>query len=76
MLDRLHGPTQVVVISYDAGAIRETRERLGRRIGWVVERWDDTSRVEAERLAPDFLFADRRTLRDDDTPLWAPRAIW
>ncbi|MGA8708279.1 MAG: glycerophosphodiester phosphodiesterase family protein [Steroidobacteraceae bacterium] len=53
---------QCVVISYDLAAIFRARQIGGATIGWVLEHYDQHSRLKYEALQPEFLFGDKETL--------------
>lgn len=64
---------QCVVISFDLAAIYRVRQIGGVRIGWVLSNYDDHSRLKAEALQPEFLFADQAQLPPSGA-LW--RGTW
>jgi len=64
---------QCIVISYDLAAIFRARQIGGATIGWVLENYDDHSRLKYEALQPEFLFGDQATLPPRGT-LW--RGPW
>lgn len=65
---------QCVVISYDMAAIFRARQVGGVHIGWVLENYDDHSRIKYEALRPEWLFADQQSLPPGDEMLW--RGPW
>ena len=65
-----------IAISYDAAALLEARRRGAGAIGWVIERWDDTSQQAARELGPDYLFAKRTLLPEPPEPLWPGNWSW
>lgn len=65
---------QCVIISYDMTAIFRARQISGVRIGWVLEHYDEHSRLKYEALRPEFLFADHESLPPSGGTLW--RGPW
>ena len=66
---------QCVIISFDLAAIHRAR-RLGEApIGWVLENYDDHSRLKYEALQPQFLFCDHAKLPDGER-LWQGPWRW
>jgi glycerophosphoryl diester phosphodiesterase len=65
--------TQCVAISYDLAAIFRMRQIGGAAIGWVLNHYDDHSRLKYEALQPEFLFADHGALPAEGA-LW--RGPW
>jgi glycerophosphoryl diester phosphodiesterase len=53
---------QCVVISYDLPAIFRARQIGDAAIGWVLQDYDEHSRLKYEALQPEFLFADHESL--------------
>jgi glycerophosphoryl diester phosphodiesterase len=71
MLDRC------VCISFDIQCVDAMRRANGMRIGWVIERYDESTRRQAESAAPDFLFGDVEGLAPDhESPLWPGAWQW
>jgi glycerophosphoryl diester phosphodiesterase len=64
---------QCVVISYDLAAIFRARQVGGAAIGWVLNAYDQHSRLKYEALQPEFLFADHQSLPAEGA-LW--RGPW
>jgi glycerophosphoryl diester phosphodiesterase len=64
---------QCVVISFDLPAVHRARQLGGLRIGWVLNQYDQRSRMKYEALQPDFLFCDHLALPKDGA-LW--RGPW
>jgi glycerophosphoryl diester phosphodiesterase len=64
---------QCVVISYDLAAIFRARQVGGAAIGWVLNDYDQHSRLKYEALQPEFLFADHQSLPAEGA-LW--RGPW
>lgn len=53
---------QCVVISFDLPAVHRARQLGGMPIGWVLNKYDDSSRMKYEALQPEFLFCDHLAL--------------
>lgn len=68
--------SRCVPISFDAPALGEARERGAEAIGLVVKPWNDESRREAERLAPDYLFIWSRRVPKGERPFWPGDWQW
>jgi glycerophosphoryl diester phosphodiesterase len=64
---------QCVVISFDLPAVHRARQLGGVPIGWVLNKYDDRSRMKYEALQPEFLFCDHLALPKEGT-LW--RGPW
>ena len=64
-----------VWISFDRECVERLRRDTGARIGWVLERYDDTTHGAAQSLAPDFLFGDVEEW-PAGRPLWPGRWDW
>jgi glycerophosphoryl diester phosphodiesterase len=65
---------QCVVISYDALAIRCARAMGAKRIGWVMQKWNDETLSMATGLAPDYLFCNYTKIPKSEKKLW--RGPW
>lgn len=66
-----------VLISFDLPCVDRLRSMTGARIGWVIERYDEATREQAQALSPDYLFADFECLpREADAALWPGRWRW
>jgi glycerophosphoryl diester phosphodiesterase len=77
LADALRGASfDWVLISFEHEAVTLGREQLSRPIGWVLREYDDTSRVAAEALAPEYLFCDWHQLPDSAEALWPGRWKW
>ncbi len=59
-----------VLISFDVVSLNILRQMTGARIGWVISRYDEATRAEAESLGPEFLFANLERLPPERGPLW------
>jgi glycerophosphoryl diester phosphodiesterase len=59
-----------VLISFDIVSLKILRQMSGARIGWVITRYDEATRAEADSLGPEFLFANLERLPAEPGPLW------
>lgn len=60
-----------VLISFDLPSIQILRLMTGgARIGWVLDRYDDEARGQAEALAPEFLFCNLERVPPSASRLW------
>ena len=53
---------QCVIISFDLGAIHRVRRLGDAPIGWVLENYDEHSRLKYEALQPQFLFCNHEKI--------------
>jgi len=67
---------QVVIISFDSGAVEATQRRGICRTGWAIRSMDRRSQQQAVRLAPDFLFFSQRLLPPPEQELWPASWQW
>jgi len=58
-----------VLISYSREALRYARQHSAIDIGWVLQRYDDTHRAEAQALRPEFLICNQDKIA-------AQQALW
>lgn len=63
---------QCVIISFDADALRYTRERSALPIGWVFEPWSQDALDIAADLRPEYMFTDHATLPENIAALPQP----
>ncbi len=61
------------LISFDAAVLQVARDAGMQHIGWVVSKWNDADRQQAERLAPDVLFCNYKKIPEKDE-LWP--GVW
>jgi glycerophosphoryl diester phosphodiesterase len=74
LLAELHRHDQpMIVISYDADAIRHVLREDTLPAGWVLERYDDAHHRKAQALAPDVLVCNHRKI---DSPPWPGPWQW
>lgn len=62
-----------MLISSDAEVLNIARDIGMQRIAWVVSRWGDVDRQQAEKLKPDILFCNYKKISEKD-PLWP--GVW
>ena len=65
---------RAAVISFDRAAIEQARDDGGFSIGWVLDRYDAATIRDAETIAPDYLFVDKRKL--PVTAARLPEGVW
>lgn len=71
---RSHG--QCVLISYDPETVRYAKSRAQTRVGWILHHWDESSRVLAGQLAPDFLICNVQKVPSTPQPFWSGPWAW
>lgn len=64
-----------ILISFDAPVLQTSRDAGISRIGWVVSKWNDADREQAQKLSPDVLFCNYKKIADDDV-LWSGDWQW
>jgi len=67
---------QCVMISYDEVALASARALGAEGIGWVLTRWSEATRTQAEALSPDVLICNYRKIPSAKTPLWPGPWQW
>lgn len=65
---------QCVLISVDLPAMQFCRRSGAVAVGWVLDEYDEHSRLKYEALRPDYLFCDQRILPRNTAKLW--RGPW
>jgi glycerophosphoryl diester phosphodiesterase len=65
---------QCVLISVDLPAMQACRRAGAIAVGWVLDEYDEHSRLKYEALRPDYLFCDQRMLPSNQSRLW--RGPW
>jgi glycerophosphoryl diester phosphodiesterase len=65
-----------VLISFDLPAVRIMRNMTAARIGWVLERYDESTHAEVREAAPDFLFCNLERVPGDAARLWPGPWQW
>jgi len=68
--------SQCIIISFDREALVLIRKMGMPGIGWAIEQRDETTRVMASSLAPDFLFCDISQLAATIEEMWPGRWQW
>ena len=61
---------QTVIISDDILSLRCARAMGAKRVGWVMEKWNEQSRTSASELVPDYLICNYTKLPKPPAPLW------
>jgi len=64
-----------ILISFDAAVLQAARNAGMQRIGWVLGKWNNASRQQAEQLAPDVLFCNYKKIPKKDM-LWPGAWSW
>jgi len=62
-----------ILISFDAAVLQAARHVGMQRIGWVLSKWNNAARQQAEQLAPDVLFCNYKKIPKKDI-LWP--GVW
>ena len=65
---------QCILISFDYDTLVHARQHSQLPIGWVLREWSSDSKGRALKLAPDYLFCNRKRLPAGTEPLW--RGPW
>jgi glycerophosphoryl diester phosphodiesterase len=75
LLDLEPLPDRCVPISFAAEAMRRSLMKGAPRVGWAIEKYNDAVRLEAEALAPQFLFIDHKVVPPEGS-LWPGPWTW
>jgi glycerophosphoryl diester phosphodiesterase len=67
---------QCVVISFDLSAVHESRRTGASAVGWILDQYDDRSRMKYEAFKPDFLVCDLTKLPHTAAKLWRGPWAW
>jgi glycerophosphoryl diester phosphodiesterase len=67
---------QCVLISFDLPSVRLLRAMTNARVGWVIERYDEATRVAADEAAPEFLFVNFERVPEAEDRLWQGPWQW
>jgi glycerophosphoryl diester phosphodiesterase len=67
---------QCILISFDPEALAYARTQTQLPVGWVIPEWTPASREQATRLAPQYLFCNRKRLPPPAEPLWPGDWDW
>ncbi len=62
-----------ILISFDAVVLQVARNAGMQRIGWVISKWNNAARQQAEQLAPDVLFCNYKKISKKSV-LWP--GVW
>jgi glycerophosphoryl diester phosphodiesterase len=65
---------QVIIISFDADAIRYTQQNYDVETGWVLPEWSQESYSTAVELAPRYLFVDAEFCPQQQSEIWS--GVW
>jgi glycerophosphoryl diester phosphodiesterase len=65
-----------VLISFDLASVQRLRTMTGARVGWVIERYDEATRLLATEAAPDYLFGDLECIPEASVALWPGAWRW
>ena len=68
--------TQCILISFDYDMLVHARQHCQLPLGWVLREWSSDSRDRALKLAPDYLFCNRKRLPAVTEPLWPGPWQW
>ncbi|WP_185236372.1 glycerophosphodiester phosphodiesterase family protein [Teredinibacter franksiae] len=64
------------IISYDLPMVELARRMSGLRVGWVLHDFGEQSRLQAQRVQPEYLIIDYIELTESAKPLWQGRWQW
>ena len=67
---------QCILISFDYDTLVHARQHCQLPIGWVLREWSSDSRDRAMKLAPDYLFCNRKRLPAMSESLWPGPWQW
>jgi glycerophosphoryl diester phosphodiesterase len=67
---------QCILISFDYDTLVHTRQHCQLPIGWALREWSSDSKSHAMKLAPDYLFCNRKRLPAATEPLWQGPWQW
>jgi len=67
---------QCVVISVDPTAVHESRRAGARGVGWILDQYDDRTRMKYEAFKPDYLVCERMKLPKTIARLWRGPWAW
>ncbi|NOX93497.1 MAG: glycerophosphodiester phosphodiesterase [Gammaproteobacteria bacterium] len=62
-----------ILISFHAPVLQAARDAGMQRIAWVLTKWNDAARQQAEQLSPDILFCNYKKIPKNDV-LWP--GVW
>lgn len=67
---------QCILISFNYDLLVHARKHTQLPIGWVLREWSADSKGRAMKLAPDYLFCNRKRLPAGTEPLWQGPWQW
>ena len=67
---------QCILISFEYAALQHARAHSRLPVGWVLPEWSAENRALAARLAPEYLFCNRKRLPPESEPLWQGPWQW
>ena len=67
---------QCILISFDYNTLVHVRQHCQLPIGWALREWSSDSRDRAMKLAPDYLFCNRKRLPAMNESLWPGPWQW
>ncbi|MCG6967984.1 MAG: hypothetical protein LJE59_15910 [Chromatiaceae bacterium] len=67
---------QCIPISFEYPALQYLRANTGLPLGWVLPGYSDANRMLADRLAPEYLFVNRRHVPRASASLWPGAWRW
>jgi glycerophosphoryl diester phosphodiesterase len=65
-----------IIISFDAESLDVSRQQGAKKIGWVIETWNEPSHQTAKKLAPEYLICNHTKLPEPPQPLWQGPWQW
>lgn len=77
VLEKLLGPLQArqpqcALIAYNRRALEWFRQRTSVPVGWILRAYDDSHRIQAESLRPDFLICNQTRIPGEARPWPGP----
>jgi glycerophosphoryl diester phosphodiesterase len=67
---------QCVMISFDLTAVHESRRIGAYAVGWILDRYDDRTRMKYEAFKPDYLLCNLMKLPKTAAKLWRGPWAW
>ncbi|MCF6282974.1 MAG: hypothetical protein L3J28_12360 [Candidatus Polarisedimenticolaceae bacterium] len=67
---------QAMIISFDAESLLESRQQGAKRIGWVIETWNEEAHLTAQAMQPEYLICNHTKLPEPPTALWPGPWQW
>jgi len=67
---------QCILISFEYAALEYGANNSSLPVGWVLPEWNNENRKQAEALAPDYLFVNRKRVPAKPEPLWPGPWQW